>query len=394
MGSLEDGRVETMDGPALDFQGAGFPDLRISPTKKDGLYPGRVPAFLFSGDVIVADAIPAAVSTTGLAAAVNAASGVAMTLVTVTPGGSAGGGTSLAPAVPLIPLNGSAPVTVTAMDFGFTTGTLNGTATVTVPDSTLFRLGQWICIGGGGNTAKTLPLITQVQTLASATTITVLPIPPATLTRAPIGSVNDQGVLRPGTPNAVTPYMHRGLGLWFNPPEALARCISITSTDAGAAGGAFKVTSYDVFGQPMTETLTHAGGATTVFGLKAHKYIVSIVPQFTDAHAYSAGWGDTFGFPLRSDRFENTSIFWGGKVPVISTGWLTPDLTTPATATTGDVRGTVQLSTNGNGSALAAPVAAATNGTLRLVMKQNVAVYNAIFGVPTNTVPMFGQTQA
>ncbi len=395
MGGTEDNRSEIMDGPSLFYQGSGFPDVRVSPIRKDGLYQGRVPSFLNCPDIIVVDAIPGAVSTTGLAAAANAVSGTAMTLVTVSPGGAAGGGTSLASSLPMIPLNGSAPVLVTAPDFGYTTGTIvAASATVTVPDSTLFRVGQWICIGGGGNAAKTLPLITQVLTLATATTITVSIAPSASLTRAPIGSTNENGILSPTPPNAVYPFIHRGLGTFLNPAEAVARCASITSTDAAAVGGAFLVTSYDVFGQKMTETLTHAGAATTVFGQKAHKYVVSIVPQFSDAHAYSAGWGDTFGIHLRSDRYEHLDLSWGAKNPVISTGWLGADKTSPATATTGDVRGTLQVSANGRGSALAAPVAANSDGTLRLVMAVRLPPLEALYATVANSVPLFGVTQA
>ncbi len=387
-GSLMDGRLEPMDGPSLAYQGGGFPDTRIFPMRKDGLYPRRVAAMLESPWVITADAIPSAISVAGIAALAHVVSGTAMTLTTVAPGG-ASGVPSLAP-VPIIPFGGSTPVNVLAIDFGFTTGTITaGSATVAaVPDSTQFALGEWICIGGGGNVGKTASLFTQVITAPSATSITVFPVPLASLSHAPIGHANLSGPLQPSNavPTGVSARYTGGLGAWFCPQEGLARTISITGVGAGA-GGAFLVSGYDVYHQAMTQTITVAAGVNTVNSLKAFKYIASVVPQFTDPQNYDVGWGDTFGLNLRSDLFEHTDIKWGGKVPVIGTGFTAPVTTTPATAATGDVRGTVSVAT------LASPVGAASNGTLRLVIAQRVTPWQGIFANPLNAVPLYGVTQ-
>src|SRR5579862_1373059 len=189
-GSTYDGRIEAMDGPSLEYQGDGLLYFRFWPMKKDGLYPGRIPALLNSPYVVMCDNIPQATGTATLAALqTKSGPNVAFTLsagALAQANGSTAGNPTLSPGIPLLPMtaqtaagyNGAfnlAPstgvVNVIALDFGFTTGTTTtgGTAaTVTVPDSTLFYVGQWICIGGAGNSGKTLPLITQVLTLASA----------------------------------------------------------------------------------------------------------------------------------------------------------------------------------------------------------------------------------
>lgn len=386
-GSVMDGRVEPMDGPSMDYQGSGFPDVR-SNFRKDGLYPRRVGAMLQSPWVIVADAIPSAISATGIAALANVVSGTPMVLTTVAPGG-ASGVPSLAP-VPLIPFGSANPVNVLAMDFGFTTGTTTaGNATIAaVPDSTQFAFGEWICVGGAGNVGKTASLFTQVLTAPTPTTITVFPVPLGSLSHAPIGHANLSGPLQPfgAVPNAASGRYSGGLGAWFCPQEGLARTLSITGVGAGA-GGAFLVTGYDVYHQLMTQTITVAAGVNTVNSLKAFKYVVSVVPQFSDAQNYSVGWGDVFGLNLRSDLFEHTDIKWGGKVPVIGTGYLKAVATNPATAATGDVRGTVNVST------LASPVGAASNGALRLVIAQRVTPWQGIFSNPVNAIPLYGVTQ-
>src|SRR5215831_2942610 len=120
----------------------------------------------------------------------------------------------------------------------------------------------------------------------------------------------------------------------LNPRETLARCLSITGV-AGGTGGAFVIQGYDALLQPMAEQITVGAGAVTAFGLKTWKYIVSVTPQFTDAHNYSVGWGDTFGFHTRSDFWEYANIFYNGGFAVSSTGWLAGVKTIPATRTTG-----------------------------------------------------------
>jgi hypothetical protein len=177
-----------------------------------------------------------------------------------------------------------------------------------------------------------------------------------------------------------------------NPREALARVVSLTGTTAGA-GGAFTVSGWDVYRQPMTETITATAGSTVVYGKKAFKYINAITPNFTDAHNYVVGVGDTFGFPLRIDEWENGRFYYGGLLMVAATGTLMGVTTNPATATTGDVRGTIQLSTAGNATAVASPLAAATDGIKRLVIISCNPFQNVTYANPNSYAPLFGVTQ-
>lgn len=396
-GAMLDGRIEIMDGPGLEYQANAFPDVRYFPTRKDGLYAGRVKGFLNSPFVVVADNIPSAAATTTLAAAQAPVAATPLTLTTVAPGGSGAGVPSFAPSVPLIPFlkGASSLVTVGAIDFGFTTGnTTAGTASIVVPDSTLFALGQWICIGGVGNAAKTLSLMTQVIASADATHITVSPVPSGTLNNAPIGNANVPGPLPGSAPTGVDPYTVAGLAACFNPIEGLARNVSITA-NAGATGQAVTVRGYDIFGMPMTEVIT-AVAASTVWGKKAFKYIASITPATTDGgHTLAAGLGDTFGLNLRSDKWEFTNLFYNGGFVTTSAGWLKADATTPATGTTGDVRGTVQVSTGGAGGTgtAIATLAAITNGVIRLTFAMTIPLQADVFANPQNAVPLYGQTQ-
>ncbi len=393
-GSTMDARVESMDGPSITYQGDGLPDVRFSPTKKDGLYPGRVPAFLNSPYFVLADNVPQAIGTATIAALALQTASTPMVLVTTQANGATAGNPTLSPGVPLIPFGLITPVNVIALDFGFTTGvTTTGAAstTITVPDSTLFELGQWIYVGGAGNSGKTAPLLTQVLALASATTITVSVGALAAITNAPIGNANQPGPLGPYgltgpvLPTSVYPYSMQGLGAFFNPPEALCRAVSITGVAGGVGGAtnAFTVNGFDVYGQKLTQTLNGPVGATSVNTAKAFKYVLNITPVvgFTDTtHTYSAGLSDIYGFNVRSDKWEYAYVFWNGAFVTVSTGWTKGVQTTPATATTGDVRGTYA-------------VQSASDGTKRLMLAMTVPLYNDTFGTPLFPAAMFGPTQ-
>lgn len=398
-GSLLDNRVEPFDGPSIDYQANVIPDVRFGPIRSVGLQPGRVPSFLNSPYIVMTDAVLSAASTTTLAAAQVATSGVAMTLSTTSAGGFAAGTPSWTYNIPLIPLGTTTIATVGALDFGFATGTTAAnSSTVVVQDSTYFTSGQWIVIGGAGNSTNTNPLVTQIASTVNATTIQISPVAGGALSNAPIGDANlyGSGLLPLPTqfgpsspvPSSVNPYSVGGLAEIFNPLESVTRNIAVTASTATNGTAAILVTGYDVYGALMTELVT-AAGTTTVYGKKAFKYILKAVPQQTQGANYTLGVGDVVGFHVRSDKWEYSNIFWNGTFATTKNGWTQATTVVPATNTTGDVRGTVQLSTNGS---LATSVggAAVSNGTTRLTLMMSVPLYNIINATPLNSVPMFG----
>lgn len=387
-------------GPNVFFQGAGVPDVRYIYLKdKVAGYTGVVPLLLDGENICLTLQIPAAASTTRLAAAQAAANGTAMTLATAQAVGCA-------PAIPIIPfsagLNTGTATTALALDFGFAFGNVtSGSRTVAVSSSTLFTVGMPIIIGGVGNAAGTSALATIVTGLPTAATITIQDAPAASLATAPIGTGNLWGPSENGfpTPTAALPYVAKGPALVFDPRQAVCRGVSITSTDPASAGGVFTARGWDIFGQPMSEILTHAGGASTVFGLKAFKYIGSITPSFADAALYSAGTSDVFGFGLKTLVIEQTTVWWNAALNTSDQPFTAANETSPATSATGDVRGTVQFSANGPLAGLVGP---ASNGSIvglamsgiRLWMSISMTVFQQLGGTQANPVPMFGVTQA
>jgi hypothetical protein len=415
MGSLEiqsgtAATVEVMDGPSMFYQNTGWPDPR-GIFRKDGTAPGRIPAFLSNSDIYSVDAIPSAANTSLLAAGQIITSGVAMALATVGVTNFSSGAASIAVGVPIIPQGTTVATTAIALDFGFTSGTtVANSTTVQVDNSQVFTLGQWIIIGNVGNSAATASLITQVMSIGTVnlTTIYVSPAP-ATAMGVPIGQANLWGsaLLPPATqfgPSAPTASAHpfgggvqSGMARVMNPREMLSRNVALYMASAAVLTATALVSGFDVWGQAMSELcfVNASSGVTTGWGKKAFKYITSVVPQtnVSTAGALALGWGDTFGFPFRADEPEQLEIAAGGTWVTNNVGVSTAVLTIGgSTNTTGDVRGTIQLSGNGAGTPISA--VCTSNNVKRLVVIQNLGNYNMLACTPNFLTPMFGTTQA
>lgn len=399
IGAMLDGTVAPTDGPNYAYQGTVFPDLRGGFFQKDGTGAARVPAFLDNPAIVTVDQIPSVTTTAILVAATTGiVSGTGMTLTGAAPGNAVAATPSIATGLPIIPFGSSAPVTVTALDFGFTTGTTTAASSaIVVVDNSLFTVGQWLAIGGAGNSAKTASLLTQVTAVSttSTTSINVFPVPLGSLSNAPIGSGNlfnqflpPATQFGPSAPVANAADIHWAAGLFrlFNPVAAISRNVTISASSA-AVTGTLTVRGYDVHQQAMSETLNiNTTAATTIAGKKAFKYLLSVTPNYTDATGtYSVGVGNIFGFPIRADRAESIFFSWGGLSKISSTGFVAAVTTNPATATTGDVRGTLDVSAVTSGFA--------ANGTSRLFIEQTIPLWNTIAGTPTNTAPFFGVSQ-
>jgi hypothetical protein len=164
---------------------------------------------------------------------------------------------------------------------------------------------------------------------------------------------------------------------FFSPDTVVGRAVSITAA-ASATGGHFIVSGYDCYGYAMSEDINAAAGAATTNGKKAFKVVTSVVPQFTDAHNYSVGTADIFGFGIRADLFSDVRIYWNSAGITATTGFVAAVTTDPATTTTGDVRGTYA-------------VQSASDGTKRLVIYAT-PVLSALATNPTKG--LFGVTQA
>lgn len=111
----------------------------------------------------------------------------------------------------------------------------------------------------------------------------------------------------------------------------------------------FTVSGYDVYDQPMTEVITSTVGSA-VAGKKAFYQIASVYVSGATATACTVGTGEVLGVPVRvTDAGYIASVRWAG-VLAQDGGVFVAAVTSTATSTTGDVRGTYTPSSSANGS--------------------------------------------
>ena len=176
--------------------------------------------------------------------------------------------------------------------------------------------------------------------------------------------------------------------LWS--PMALAgRAVSVTAA-SGATYATATVNGYDIYGFPMSEAITISAGSAAT-GKKAFKYIKSVVLSGGTAdttHAYSVGTTAVIGLPVRADSAAEVVVNAANSQTAVSentafaaNGFLPADRTTPS-ATTGDVRGTIDVS-NASGVNLTP-----STGTNKYVFRQIPSAYNV-----QSTTGLFGLTQ-
>jgi hypothetical protein len=106
------------------------------------------------------------------------------------------------------------------------------------------------------------------------------------------------------------------------------------------------VTGTDVYGEVLVES---SASGTSLTGKKAFA-TVTAVDVSVDVTSATFGTGDLLGLPYRVNNQDEIHIFEGG-VPVATGTFAAAVTTDPATATTGDVRGTLDPTVTLDGSA-------------------------------------------
>lgn len=387
-GNMQDGlsgnpqNTNPVAGPNIVYKGETFPDVRYYPLPKDALdNPGVVFSYQDTPRVQALNAVPATAGSVGnVASPQGVTSGTAMTLAT-----NSSVGISLN--VPYRNFaTGALATGAVVLDLGIETPTVTASSTtVTVSDSSIYRVGQPIIITNVGNAAGTSHLFTYVTGTPTSTTITIADTPLASnSTTARIASglpgwANLNGAPAPIRPTFAAPYVAGGAALIFDPTQGIERGVSITGS-VTALGGNFTISGADIYGQTQTEVLTLASGASTANSKKCYKVINSVTPAFTNtANNYSVNTTDLFGFPFRNDFWENLNIYNAGSFITASTGWTAADKTSPATTTTGDPRGTYLLQSP-------------SNGANRLVVFQTLPFLNIVRAGPDNPQFLYGVT--
>lgn len=349
-------------GPSLFWGGVARLDPRTNFTYLPGQASGSLTAGFATSDTMTINYAPYAKGTAAIAAAANVVSGTAMTLVStnstttgVSVGASCTNQTTGQTVTGLLLLDGYASFTGVVASNVLTVSSLTGTVTV------------GMTLAGTGVATGTLVTAQLTGPAGGAGTYTVTG-------NATVASATITGQAT-GTPALLQPFGQTPSVFIWNPQALVARAVSVTGS-ASATGGNITIAGYDIYGMPMSEVIAAPASATTVNGKKAFKYIASVTPAFTDAHNYSIDTTDIIGLPLRSDFFGDVAINYNATGITANTGYVAAVTTSPATTTTGDVRGTYALQS-------------AADGSKRLMIRQFVLAANM------GSIPgLFGVTQA
>ena len=377
-GNLSNVQNQDAGGINAFFQGSSILDPRG--VGYIGAAPGQpgysINAFMQSNEILALDVALAALSTTKIVAAAATTAATAMTLASTHAAG-------LAANLPLIPA-GSAYATANkvtpgiCLDAGFTTGDTTAASTsITIPAGAYryFYKGQRIFVTAGATTT-TPQFVTVAATPAiGATTLVVETAIVRTVTAAQIGATD------PWSINVAWPYQIAGEIALADPSQLGARCVSVTG-GASAIANNITIVGYDVWGNPQSELIAFAGtGAATVAGVKAFKWITSVTPSATDSgggHTIAVGTLDVIGIPLRVD-YEAQARIYVDKVGITADNVVPAVVTSPATTTTGDTRGTYALQT-------------ASDGSKRTVIYVSETIYNLCRATNLDRVPLLGVT--
>jgi hypothetical protein len=134
----------------------------------------------------------------------------------------------------------------------------------------------------------------------------------------------------------------------YDPATMLSRAVRLVS-GGNDSGITFTISGWDVYGFPMTETITGAN-AGTANGAKAWKYISGITHTGSVAGTLTIGTQDVIGLPFQTLRFGRLDIAYNNAWITANTGFTAAVTTSPATSTTGDVRGTYALQSASDGT--------------------------------------------
>ena len=391
-------------GPSLFWGGVGFPAPSASGSKDkkgqgalaalSGAYPIRtVNAFIQPG---------------GAAATVTAATApVANTPILPLATYAAG-------RAPVPQMFGGVSVNAMAIDMGIETVTYataaGGTVTMAAPsiNGNVWRYnkpGLWLALLNGA--ASGASMFAQVVSVNPTTGVIVTSPPPAVNGSGQISLTNrfNPNLYGAGPPTGLSSEAAAGAARISIPEIGNTRGLGIVAVGAGTATS-YLLQGIDGYGSPQSEIVPVLAAAATYWSKKTYDIFISLTPLSADTGRTTVQVivSDFIGLPmsvLSSNGIQ--SVLYGAPgaqvagIPVpyaLSTYTVIPaDLTYPATQTTGDPRGGIQVSANGPAVALGltAPISGTTLvGTSQLTIQQLLDPLAVALASTVNPGPLLG----
>lgn len=133
----------------------------------------------------------------------------------------------------------------------------------------------------------------------------------------------------------------------------VARSVTLSGAQTSAVAVDVTVTGLDAYRVPLTQTLSSPVSTALVSTTKTFRYIAAtngVVTAGNTVGTVSIGTGDTFGLPYVVGNWGDLQVTWNSVGATASTGFTAAVTTSPATAYTGDVRGTYAVQTTASNS--------------------------------------------
>ncbi len=128
------------------------------------------------------------------------------------------------------------------------------------------------------------------------------------------------------------------------------RGVSVTSSNAGDTTQTATITGKDFWGVAQTETIAF-NGAATINGTKTFSSVSQVAISAALTGNGSAGTTEVLGLPyVLTNISDVVAVKWAGVLADDAGTAVIADATSPATATTDDVRGTYDPSSDADGS--------------------------------------------
>ena len=336
-------------GPSLFWGGFGIPatGARVS---KDTTGPGAIPCITAVSPIKSVKATLTAGAGT-LTVAANAVANTPFTNLTTYAAGRAP-----------VPIYTSAGVLTQGigLDLGIDTATFQtaGTITLSVPANAwrYNKPGLWLAMLNGGIGGACL--FTQVQSVNTSTgVITVLPAP--TCTNGATGQICFTNRYNPnlygsGPPTSIGGEVPAGSARISIPECGNGRGVGILGSTGGPANIPILIQGTDCYAAYTSEIINTTAGASTAWGKKTYDTFISATPlQNGGAFNFTVVTSDLIGLPISvlSANGLYQVLFAGAAAGAANYTIVPADLTNPATQSTGDPRGGIQLTANGPGAA-------------------------------------------
>ncbi len=189
-----------------------------------------------------------------------------------------------------------------------------------------------------------VPIALDADHLVDAATSTELPdTETVTYTTADDGSSPfDNG----DTPTVASITTSTGTTASVWPLDVPRNLVSVVTHGSSIVAMTITITGYDYYKERVVEThtITATGTTKTVNGAKAFAYIESIAltaAADAEANTLNLGIGDVLGLPIKAAELSDVVAFFADGTEEVTAATVVAAVTTTASATTGDVRGTI-----------------------------------------------------